>query len=87
MRDIVGGVDLNCALSFTTASCHVNILQQAPLSEFQWLNLNTTYGSYESDLTFDLAHMSYEITGTGCTASGTNGEYRGSTLLRGLTVK
>ena len=82
-----GPVDFNCTLSFTTSSCHVTIPLQTQLKEYQWTNLNTVYGSYESELTFDVTHMSYEISGFGCGAPGTNGEYRGSIPLPGAIMK
>jgi lysophospholipase L1-like esterase len=81
-----GGVDFDCTLSFTTSHCEVKLLPHSFLTEFQWEDVDTTFGSYESELSFDVTHIPYEVTGTGCTTSGSNGEYKGSIPVNGVTV-
>ena len=82
-----GGVNLGCTLNFTTSKCQVEILQHSPLAEFRWENKDTVSGSYESELSFDLVQMPYKITNTGCTLTGSNGEYHGSIPLQGVIAK
>jgi lysophospholipase L1-like esterase len=82
-----GGVNLGCTLNFTTSKCQINILQRSSLAEFQWENVDTASGSYESELSFHLSRMPYEVTPTACSATGSNGEYDGSILLQGVIVK
>jgi hypothetical protein len=82
-----GAANLECTLVFTTTHCQVKILKRTLLSEFQWENLNTVFGSYKSELLFQLTSVGYEITGTGCTSSGSGGEYRGSIPLPGVIIK
>jgi lysophospholipase L1-like esterase len=89
-----GSVDLTCTLTFSTSKCQVNVLKHSPLTEFRWENIEIIERAgivpgplYESELSFHLTQMPYEVTGTGCATTGSNGEYHGSIYLQGVAVK
>jgi hypothetical protein len=51
---IDGTSGLECTIGFETTHCGGRIVKNTSLSEFEWENIDTVLGSYESDLFFKL---------------------------------
>ena len=80
-----GGIDFECKImGFETAHCGVDIIGPSALSEFKWEDIPATYESY---LFFNVVGITYEIHGTSCGASGTNGKYTGPVPMDHVTVR
>jgi hypothetical protein len=81
-----GLAELNCELKITTtAGCKITIEHGTFAREYEWDNLTTTLGNYESLLKLELKHLTYKIS-SGCGSNGTSGEFKVSLPVKHVIV-